>query len=53
MHTIRFVLRCGGKLDLTSEDRERSKQDGGQAKRSIFKICLILESNCVEGAISN
>ena len=23
--TIRFIFRCGGKLDLASEDRERSK----------------------------
>ena len=24
VHTIRFILRSGGKSDLTSEDRERS-----------------------------
>ena len=24
VHTIRFILRCGGKSDLTSDDLERS-----------------------------
>jgi hypothetical protein len=43
VHTIRFILRSGGKADLTSEDRERSMTSKSQNFDVLYKCFLFID----------